>query len=352
MSFYYLAYPAAEGELVHPVLIFFSGNHWRIKPLVFIWKIRYYRFFLDLSNNMMFPPQIFPNLSFICNGYKGILLDAYGVFWGGNGIGPLPGTVEAMENLTLQGKIVGILSNTTQLAAPEIQKLEKHGITLGKHFHFFISGGEIAKSLFMDVKLPFKTPNRKFWVLGAHHPRFASSLSLFQGTPFQETHCLHEADFIYIGIPHLDGQDQTDPEIFNGLLQKLKGSALPMVCANPDRFAHEGNPPQQVVRQGTLAMLYEAMGGEVFYIGKPYRLAYAQAMVDFSRHSISKPDQIIMVGDTPETDIRGASQFGMPSALVVKTGMMADRISAQGWEKCFQELSIYDMPNFFIERLA
>ena len=125
-----------------------------------------------------------------------------------------------------------------------------------------------------------------------------------------------------------------------------------MVCANPDRFAHEGNPPRLVVRQGSLAALYEAMGGIVCYIGKPHPLAYAHAMKNFSEHRISTPAQVIMVGDTPETDIRRRRAFRDAAALVTQTGVMAERIFAQGWEKCFQELSVYDMPNFFIQRLA
>lgn len=296
--------------------------------------------------------QIFPNLSSVSHQYQGILLDAYGVFWGGNSTGPLTGSVKIMEESVAQGKIVGILSNTTQLAGQEVQKFAKHGLIHGKHYHFFISGGEIAKKLFTSEELPFKTPHKKFWILGDPHPRFASPLSLFLETPFRETKQLDEADFIYIGIPHLNGEDQTDPEIFTPQLQKLKGSGIPMVCANPDCFAHEGNPPKQVVRQGSLAALYEAMGGPVFYIGKPHPLAYAHAMNSFSEHRISTPDQVIMVGDTPETDIRGAAHFGMHSALVTQTGVMADRILEKGWEKCFQELPVYDMPNFFIKRLA
>ena len=252
---------------------------------------------------MLQQAQIFPNLLSISNGYQGFLLDAYGVFWGGNNTGLLPGSLKMMEEAVSQGKIVGILSNTTQLAGQEVQKFEKHGLIQGMHYHFFISGGEIAKQLFTADELPFKTPNKKFWLLGDPHPRFASPLSLFQETPFQETKRLEEADFIYIGIPHLDGEDQTDPDIFAPRLQKLKGSGIPMVCANPDRFAHEGNPPRLVVRQGSLAALYEAMGGIVCYIGKPHPLAYAHAMKNFSEHRISTPDQVIMVGDTPETDI-------------------------------------------------
>ena len=177
--------------------------------------------------------QIFPNLSSISDHYQGILLDAYGVFWGGNSAGPLPGSLKMMEESVSQGKVVGILSNTTQLAGQEMQKFARHGLILGKHYHFFISGGEIAKQLFTADELPFKTPNKKFWLLGDPHPRFASPLSLFQKTPFQETKRLEEADFIYIGIPHLDGEDQTDPEVFAPRLQKLKGQGFPWFAPIP-----------------------------------------------------------------------------------------------------------------------
>ena len=79
--------------------------------------------------------QIHPNLNAIHHSFPAILLDAYGVFWGGNQAGLLPGAKEVMHSLISQGKIVGILSNTTQLAAKEIQKLHTHGLIQGEHFH-------------------------------------------------------------------------------------------------------------------------------------------------------------------------------------------------------------------------
>ena len=78
--------------------------------------------------------EIFPSLMHIYQDFKGILLDAYGVFWGGNEYGLLPGSKDAMETLILNGKIVGILSNSTQLVSKEMSKLEHHGISQGKHF--------------------------------------------------------------------------------------------------------------------------------------------------------------------------------------------------------------------------
>lgn len=293
--------------------------------------------------------EILPSAAYLTESFNAFLLDAYGVFWGGNEFGLLSGSKEAMEKLVLSGKIVGILSNSTQLAAKEIEKLAKHGILLGTHFHFYITSGEVGRDIFLNEKLPFATPKKKFWLFGGAHPRFASHQAIFAGTAYSETPDIDEADFIYISIPHLKGEDQSDPEIFRGQVEELKSSGLPMICPNPDQFAHEGSPPKAVVRQGNIARIYEEIGGQVFYIGKPHELAYEMAMIHFQQHGITELKEIVMIGDTPETDIRGARGFGMPAALITQTGIMADRISEDG--QALKRLSSYDVPDYFIERL-
>lgn len=290
-------------------------------------------------------------LESICDSFDGILLDAYGVFWGGNGVGVLPGCKETMERLIAKGKVIGILSNSTQLAENEIEKLKKHGLIQGKHFHFFITSGTVGKEVFLANDLPFSTPKKKFYSFGTPHPKFSSHQAIFQDTLFSETADLNQADFIYISIPHIDGEDQTDPSLFREQIEVFKNIQLPMVCLNPDRFAHEGSPPKLVVRQGTIALMHENQGGQVFYIGKPSDKMYFAAMHSFLPFGISEPKQVLMVGDTPETDIRGARDFGMPSALVIKTGVMADRIIHQGLEKAFL-LPTNELPDFLIETMA
>ncbi len=294
----------------------------------------------------------FHSFAMISEEFKGILLDAYGVFWGNNTMGLLPGAKEAMEYLVARGKCVGILSNTSQLAAKEIHKLEKHGLILGRHFHFILTSGEIAHSIFLREELPFSTPSKKFWLFGSVHPRFASHELIFQGTSYQETMNVQEADFIYISIPHIKGEDQTNREVFRQELEALKETCLPMICTNPDHLAHEGNPPQAVVRQGGIAAMYEELGGQVFYIGKPYQTAYRMAMEKFADYQIHHPSEVLMIGDTPEIDIRGARQFGMSAALVMQTGIMANRIADHGVQQALGSLSPLDIPHFFIERLS
>lgn len=298
-----------------------------------------------------FSIKIFSGITHISDRFKGILLDAYGVFWGGNDCGILPGANEIMEKLVSRGKVVGILSNSTQLASKEIHKFHQHGLIQGRHFHFLVTSGEVSRHTFLNEKFPFATPNNKFLLFGGVHPRYSSHEAIFQGTSYRETCDIEEADFIYISIPHIDGKDQVNPHLFKKEIERLKMKNLPMICPNPDQYAHEGKPPKAVVRQGTIALMYESMGGQVFYIGKPYSKAYAMAMDNFKEYACTNLQEILMVGDTPETDIRGARRFGMSSALVTQTGIMADRIAENGLENALKALTDNDLPDYFIERL-
>ena len=295
--------------------------------------------------------KIYSSLAEIYGSFEGILLDAYGVFWGGGEVGLLPHSKELMEQMVRAGKKVGILSNSTQLVENELKKLQKHGLEKGTHFHFLMTSGQVAKDLFQVGSFPFKTTNKKFWLFGTPSPKYASHQMLFDGSSFQETAQIEEADFIYISVPHIQGEDQIDPGCFLEEVKKLKGRSIPMVCVNPDKFAHEGKPPRPVMRQGSIATFYEELGGKVFYVGKPSSLMYEAAMREFSHHHLFDASKIVMVGDTPETDIRGAKRFGMASALITQTGIMADRIAKMSLGNALQNLSSSDTPDFYLERL-
>ncbi len=285
----------------------------------------------------------------IADQYTGILLDAYGVFWGGNAFGALPGAKETMKQLIQKGKIVGVLSNSTVLPRKEIDKLQAHEIKEGEHFHFYITSGGVIKKMF-DNHLLFSVPKKKYWLFGGIHPLFPNHSSIFEGSQYQLVENVEEADFIYLSVPHLGGIDQTDPYLFRESLIHILHHQLPMVCANPDCFAHEGSPPKLVVRQGSIAHLYSEMGGQVIYVGKPYDKVFVEAMNEFKKFDISKTDQIVMVGDTPETDIRGANAFGISSALVTETGIMHERIKNANLMDLIQKLDFKDRPNYYLRR--
>lgn len=300
----------------------------------------------------MILPNIFPHLLSISTPFHGILLDAYGVFWEGNAKGLMQGTKEVMQHLIAEGKVVGILSNSTQLTFSECQKLKSHGLIEGLHFHFLLTSGEAARRIFFTKSLPFKTPRHTFWAFSGKHPRYSSYQLLFAETIYNETEDINDADFIYLAIPHINGKDVLDPELFLSDISRLSALNLPVVCANPDLFAHEGNPPELVVRQGSIAALFEKQGSQVFYIGKPFPFVYKEALALFSQQNVVTAPEVLMVGDTPETDIKGARACGMATALVMQTGISAERIKQRGFTTFFFQLPQQETPDFFIERMA
>lgn len=283
--------------------------------------------------------------------FKGLLLDAYGVFWSGGDAAVFPQAKEAMREAVSKGAVVGILTNAAQLKAKEEEKFTRHGLLKGVHYHFLVTSGEIARTLFFSKRLPFTLMKRRYWLFGGTHPKYKSHIGIFQDSELMESEDIREADFIYISVPHIQGEDQVDPELFRDSVNKIEPK-LPMVCVNPDRFAHEGKPVRSVVRQGSIAQMYEERGGSVLYLGKPYREAYDSVMREFERFGIFSSSEVVMVGDTPETDIRGANHYGMASLLVLKTGMMADRIKEKGFETALGELKALDIPHYTIEQLS
>ena len=71
-----------------------------------------------------------------------------------------------------------------------------------------------------------------------------------------------------------------------------------MVCTNPDLIVDRGN--EREFCAGSIAKIFEELGGKVDYFGKPYSLVYTQAKE-------VKNKKILCVGDNLNTDIKGAN---------------------------------------------
>jgi HAD superfamily hydrolase (TIGR01459 family) len=293
--------------------------------------------------------KTYPDICSASSLFKGILLDASGVFWMGSKLGMMEGAQESFEKLRAQGKIIGIVTNSSQLFSKQMDTFQKHGLIHEKHFHFLLTSGDVTRSFFLKRKLPFAALSKTFFLFGEPHPNFASHEAIFQETPWKQVREIETANCIYLSIPHVNGEDQTNPEVFRNEIEKIRPYNLPMICSNPDLFALEGNPPRPVVRQGSIAKMYEEMGGKVYYQGKPDRSLFKEALRFFRQYGIFHSSDILMVGDTPETDIRGANRVKIPSALILKTGIMAERIAPLGLKRALEALLPQDLPNFFIE---
>src|SRR5690606_22834875 len=117
-----------------------------------------------------------------------------------------------------------------------------------------------------------------------------------------------------------------------------------MLCLNPDleviKMSGERYPCA-----GAIAKEYEKLGGNVQWFGKPHAMVYeyAHKLID----NINKKD-ILAVGDSLETDIPGAENFGVDSILVTD-GILKDKDISDIQEICVK-LSL--RPNYLVPKFG
>ncbi len=128
------------------------------------------------------------------------------------------------------------------------------------------------------------------------------------------------ADFIICTGPWDD--DTETAEDYRGLFPRLVKRGLPMICANPDLVVERGD--RLITCAGSLAKLYEELGGEAIYGGKPHPPIYRLARGMLAKLGVTVPaeswERVLFVGDGMPTDITGAKAQGL-DALFVTAGI-------------------------------
>lgn len=95
-----------------------------------------------------------------------------------------------------------------------------------------------------------------------------------------------------------------------------------MLCANPDMVVDVGET--RIYCAGALAALYQEMGGEALYFGKPHPPIYDLARRRLAALGGGDDSRILAIGDGITTDIAGAAGEGI-DALFVAGGLAADQ---------------------------
>lgn len=106
------------------------------------------------------------------------------------------------------------------------------------------------------------------------------------------------------------------PETYREELQRLAIRGLELICANPDIVFRHGD--KLIWSAGSIAKLYEELGGAVIRPGKPdapiYRLANARIEALASLRPSSS--RLLAIGDGPATDVRGANREGIDALFI------------------------------------
>jgi HAD superfamily hydrolase (TIGR01459 family) len=227
------------------------------------------------------------------------LCDIWGVVH--NGLKGYAAAVHALSQHRSQGGIVILVTNAPRISQDVVRHLN-HLMIPPQSYDRVVTSGDVTQTL---LRVHAKG---KAYYLGP--PR---DLSLFDGqmvknVPLEEAHAV-----LCTGLVN---DDVETPDDYGDLLSRMKDLKLPMICANPDKIVRKGD--RLMYCAGSLAEKYSGMGGTVLMAGKPYEPIYNLALQiagTITGREIEK-SQVLAIGDGPETDIKGAADFGIKVVLI------------------------------------
>jgi len=221
--------------------------------------------------------------------YDTFFIDLWGVIH--NGIQVYPEAIDVLRNLSKLKKRFVLISN-----APRPSKsVEKYLIKLKMDKVFLnnlITSGEAALQTLRN-----NVYGKKFYHLGPKKDE-----DLIRGFEKNQT-SLDKCDFILCtGL--FDDKTET-LEYYKNLLKK--STKLKMLCTNPDLIVHRGSEREYCA--GSIADIFERLGGKVIYFGKPYPEIY--------NFYYKKNEKILAIGDNIKTDIVGANKMKFDSLFII-----------------------------------
>ena len=255
--------------------------------------------------------------------YDAFFIDLWGVIH--NGVQIYPEAIEVLENLNKLNKRFVLISN-----APRPSKsVEKYLLSLKMDKVFLknlVTSGEVALQTLKN-----NIYGEKFYHLGPKRDE-----DLIREFKKNQT-SLEKCDFIL--CTGLFDHKMNSLSYYENLLKKYK--KLKMLCTNPDLIVHRGSRSEYCA--GSIAAIFEKLGGKVAYFGKPYPEIY--------NFCIKKNETILAIGDNIRTDIMGANKMKFDS-LFITSGIHKKEflnLSVENYDKVLDKYKT--KTNYYQERL-
>ena len=239
----------------------------------------------------------------IAENYDIFYIDLWGVIH--NGIKLYKNAIETLEEITKAKKKYVLLTNAPRPNKTVKFFLKKMGMSIEIRKNVY-SSGEAALSY-----LKKNLTEEKFFHLGP--PR---DFDLFLDFKKNKTTDIKESSYLLCtGLFEKQDEDLSYyKELFNDHISKK------MICTNPDLVVDRGD--KRELCAGSVALVFEKMGGSVVYFGKPFPEVYNQSVNN-------KGKKILSIGDNLNTDIKGANLLNYDS-LLISNGVHKDEIKKEG----------------------
>ena len=244
-------------------------------------------------------------LKSVVDDYDLFYIDLWGVIH--NGIKLHEKATIVLQELLKKNKNFVLLTNAPRPNRTVVNFLEKLGMDKVFIRHIFTSGEAALNYL---KKFLF---DKKFYHLGP--PR---DFDLFYS--FESNRCTDINESEYLLCTGLFDDHDKDLTYYKNLLEKHINKK--MICTNPDLIVDRGDIRELCA--GSVALVFEKMGGDVIYFGKPYPEVYNQSIDN-------KNKKILAIGDNLNTDIKGANLLNYDS-LIISNGIHKNEIKEKGIE--------------------
>jgi len=249
-------------------------------------------------------------LKSIADQYDLFFIDLWGVIH--NGIELYEQSIDVLEKLSERKKEFVLLTNAPRPNNNVANFLNKMGLEEKFFLKVYTSGEAALDYLTSNFK------NKTFFHIGPE--RDFGLFNNFKKNKIQE---INKADYlICTGL-----FDEHDEELsyYKTLLKKEVGKI--MICTNPDLIVDRGEKREFCA--GSVAKVFEELGGKVEYFGKPYPKVYNLA-------TKIKNKKVFCIGDNLNTDIKGANNQNFDS-LFITNGIHREEIKNENFEKTIKK---------------
>lgn len=248
--------------------------------------------------------------------YRAIFFDAYGVLKNYNGL--IPGVYELFDFLKKHGIDFYVLTNDASRSPRELAlRYQEKGIeqiTENK----IISSGMIAREY-----LRLKVKDGIIAYLGTPDSAHYVEAIGVRTVSIRDLELEHSEDVTALVLLDDEGFDWNHD--INKAINLLRSKNMPVVVANTDA-AYPVSKHDVAVAVGSLANMIETIVGKKFIrFGKPDAQMFNFAFEHIQNRRPYHKKEILMVGDTLQTDIIGGNKFGIDTALVLTGNTLPHR---------------------------
>ena len=250
--------------------------------------------------------NVIETFSEISDKYTAVICDLWGCLH--NGIKCFPAALKALKDFKASsGKVILVTNAPRPISNVEYQ-IENLGINK-IYYDMLLTSGELTSTYVNKI---CKNKLSIFHIGGKRHHSIYKDMINEQKISI-ETENIVNADLIVCTEPINPSRDKLSD--YENTFRAGIDKDLTLLCANPDLVVDVGETREMCA--GSLASMYEKMGGKVIYFGKPYNNIYQEVYSFLNKGDKPKEGSILCIGDGLNTDIRGANNEKLDSLLVV-----------------------------------